>query len=101
MSLKENPRALPIADEGGAGAPDEKPAAGRASLRPLLALKPYLLRHPTQLAGAAVALVVAAMAFHDEEAGLHDLQGPVVGVVSGGNVEPDAFVRYLAAPLPG
>jgi len=39
---------------------DETPASGRASLRPLLALKPYLLRHPGRLAGAAVALVLSA-----------------------------------------
>ena len=47
------------------------------------------------------ALVVAAMAFHAEEVGAIDLDGPIVGVVSGGNVEPEAFARYLAAPIPG
>jgi threonine dehydratase len=47
------------------------------------------------------ALVIAAMAFHAEELGVRDQDGPVVGVVSGGNVEPEAFARYLAAPLPG
>nr|WP_295555342.1 ABC transporter transmembrane domain-containing protein [uncultured Hyphomicrobium sp.] len=31
-------------------------------MRPLLALKPYLMRHPAALAGAAVALVVSALA---------------------------------------
>ena len=46
------------------------------------------------------ALVVAAMAFRAEEAGLIGLDGPVVGVLSGGNVDPEAYRRYLAAPLP-
>ena len=46
------------------------------------------------------ALVVAAMAFRAEEAGLMGLDGPVVGVLSGGNVDPEAYRRYLAAPLP-
>jgi len=46
------------------------------------------------------ALVVAAMAFRAEEAGLIGLGGPVVGVLSGGNVDPEAYRRYLAAPLP-
>jgi len=46
------------------------------------------------------ALVVAAMAFRAEEAGLVGLDGPVVGVLSGGNVDPEAYRRYLAAPLP-
>ncbi len=34
----------------------------RRSLRPLMALKPYILRYPTMLAAAAVALVVSALA---------------------------------------
>ena len=34
------------------------------------------------------------------EAGLDGLDGPVVAVVSGGNVDPDAYRAYLAAPLP-
>ena len=46
------------------------------------------------------ALVVAAMAFRAEEAGLMGLDGPVAGVLSGGNVDPEAYRRYLAAPLP-
>ncbi|MEO6206323.1 MAG: threonine/serine dehydratase [Candidatus Limnocylindrales bacterium] len=46
------------------------------------------------------ALVVAAMTFRAKEAGLIGLEGPVVGVVSGGNVDPDSYLRYLAAPLP-
>jgi threonine dehydratase len=46
------------------------------------------------------ALPVAAMRFHAAEAGLAGLDGPVVGVVSGGNVDPDAYRRYLEAPVP-
>ncbi|MGE0024470.1 MAG: ABC transporter transmembrane domain-containing protein [Hyphomicrobium sp.] len=42
--------------------PDEPALADRRTLRPLLALKPYLLRHPGRLAGAFVALVVSAFA---------------------------------------
>ena len=45
------------------------------------------------------ALVVAAMAFRaDDIRAVPDR--PVVGVVSGGNVDPEAYRRYLAAPLP-
>jgi len=46
------------------------------------------------------ALPVAAMRFHAAEAGLDALDGPVVGVVSGGNVDPDRFLAYLGAPIP-
>ncbi len=46
------------------------------------------------------ALVVAAMAFHGDELGTAVGAGPVVGVVSGGNVDPAAYRRYLDAPLP-
>ena len=46
------------------------------------------------------ALVVAAMRFHAAEAGLAGLAGPVVGVVSGGNVDPDRYLGYLQAPIP-
>ena len=46
------------------------------------------------------ALPIAAMRFRAAEAGLAGLDGPVVGVVSGGNVDPDAYLRYLAAPIP-
>ncbi len=46
------------------------------------------------------ALVVAAIAYRAREVGLLDHPGPVVGVVSGGNVDPDAYRRYLATPLP-
>jgi ATP-binding cassette subfamily B protein len=41
---------------------DDRLNAGGKSLRPLLALKPYLLRHPARLAGAGAALVVSAIA---------------------------------------
>jgi ATP-binding cassette subfamily B protein len=40
----------------------EEAEKARRSLRPLLALKPYLMRHPGRLAGAGVALVVSAAA---------------------------------------
>jgi ATP-binding cassette subfamily B protein len=43
-------------------ASDEAASDARKSLRPLLALKPYLIRHPGRLAGAGVALVVSAAA---------------------------------------
>jgi threonine dehydratase len=46
------------------------------------------------------ALVVAAMAFRARELGLGDLDGPVVGVVSGGNVDPALYRAYLETPLP-
>jgi len=46
------------------------------------------------------ALPVAAMRFHASEAGLDALAGPIVGVVSGGNVDPDRFLAYLEAPIP-
>jgi len=44
------------------------------------------------------ALTIAAVRFHRDEVGAPD--GPVVAVVSGGNVDPDAYLRYLAAPIP-
>jgi threonine dehydratase len=46
------------------------------------------------------ALGIAAMAFHAGELGLGGLDGPVVAVVSGGNVDPDDYVGYLEAPIP-
>jgi threonine dehydratase len=46
------------------------------------------------------ALPVAAMRFHAREAGLVGLDGPIVGVVSGGNVDPDRYLAYLEAPIP-
>jgi threonine dehydratase len=50
------------------------------------------------------ALAVAALRFRAAEAGLDrpgGRGGPVVAVVSGGNVDPEAYRRYLAAPIPG
>jgi threonine dehydratase len=46
------------------------------------------------------ALSVAALAFRSSEAGLDGLDGDVVAVVSGGNVDPERYRAYLAAPLP-
>ena len=46
------------------------------------------------------ALSVAALAFRGAEAGLESLDGPIVAVVSGGNVDPDRYLEYLSAPLP-
>jgi threonine dehydratase len=47
------------------------------------------------------ALTVAAMAFRSAEAGLDGLDGPIVAVVSGGNVDPERYRAFLDAPLPG
>lgn len=50
------------------------------------------------------ALVVAAMAFRAEEIGIGGAGPagrPLVGVVSGGNVDPADYRRYLEAALPG
>ena len=46
------------------------------------------------------ALTIAALAFRSTEAGLVGLDGPVVAVVSGGNVDPERYVEFLQAPLP-
>ena len=46
------------------------------------------------------ALPIAAMRFHAAEAGLAGLDGPIVGVISGGNVDPDRFLEYLEAVVP-
>jgi threonine dehydratase len=47
------------------------------------------------------ALTVAALAFRSTEAGVDGLAGSIVAVVSGGNVDPDRYREYLAAPIPG
>jgi threo-3-hydroxy-L-aspartate ammonia-lyase len=47
------------------------------------------------------ALAVAAIAFRAAEAGLTGLAGPVVAVVSGGNVDPARYRTLLAAAIPG
>ncbi len=46
------------------------------------------------------ALAVAAMAFRSAEAGLGGLAGPIVAVVSGGNVDPERYRAFLEAPIP-
>ena len=46
------------------------------------------------------ALTVAALAFREREAGVAELDGSVVAVVSGGNVDPERYLEYLAAPIP-
>lgn len=46
------------------------------------------------------ALAVAAAAFRAGETGLTTADGPVVALVSGGNVDPDRFRAYLEAPIP-
>jgi threonine dehydratase len=46
------------------------------------------------------ALTVAALVFHGSEVGAGQ-SGDTVAVASGGNVDPDAYRRYLEAPLPG
>jgi threonine dehydratase len=46
------------------------------------------------------ALTVAALAFRSAEAGLVGLDGPIVAVVSGGNLDPDRYMEFLRAPLP-
>ncbi len=46
------------------------------------------------------ALAIAAMRFRAVEAGLRGLEGPIVGIVSGGNVDPDAYLEYLQSPIP-
>jgi threonine dehydratase len=46
------------------------------------------------------ALSVAAMAFHADELGLTRLQGSVVAVISGGNVDPARYRELLASPIP-
>jgi len=47
------------------------------------------------------ALTVAALAFRAAEAGIVALERPVVAVVSGGNVDPERYRRFLEAPIPG
>ncbi len=47
------------------------------------------------------ALSIAALRFHAAEAGVAGAAGPVVCVVSGGNVDPARYLEYLQAPIPG
>ena len=44
------------------------------------------------------ALSLAALWFGAREAGLVDLEGPVVAVISGGNVDPERYRELLASP---
>jgi threonine dehydratase len=46
------------------------------------------------------ALTIAALRYRAREAGVAGLAGPVVAVVSGGNVDPERYLAYLSAPLP-
>ncbi len=46
------------------------------------------------------ALAVAALRFRAAEAGLSDADGPVVAIVSGGNVDPERYRLLLDAPIP-
>lgn len=46
------------------------------------------------------ALGIAALRFHAGEAGVGFATGSVVCVVSGGNVDPERYLAYLAAPIP-
>ena len=46
------------------------------------------------------ALSVAVATFRAREAGLSAIDGPIVALVSGGNVDPDWFRTYLEAPIP-
>ena len=47
------------------------------------------------------ALAIAAMRFRAREAGLTGSTGAVVGVVSGGNVDPSRYRALLDSPIPG
>lgn len=46
------------------------------------------------------AVAPAAARFRAREAGVAGLAGTVVAVVSGGNVDPERYLGYLAAPIP-
>ena len=46
------------------------------------------------------ALSIAAMRFRQRELGLDPAAGPIVSVISGGNVDPELYRGYLAAPVP-
>jgi len=46
------------------------------------------------------ALSIAALAFRAAELGLGGDAGPVVAVVSGGNVDPERYLEFLRAPMP-
>jgi len=46
------------------------------------------------------ALTIAALRFRTAAAGLTDVAGPIVAVVSGGNVDPARYRELLASPIP-
>lgn len=46
------------------------------------------------------ALTIAALRFRAAEAGLTPSDGPVVAVVSGGNVDPERYRQLLGSPIP-
>jgi threonine dehydratase len=46
------------------------------------------------------ALPIAALRFHAGEARVAQARGPVVCIVSGGNVDPARYRAYLGAPIP-
>ena len=56
---------------------------------------------PRLVAEPSGALSMAAMPFRAAEAGLDGLDGPVVAIVSGGNVDPDRYREYLVGAHPG
>ena len=60
----------------------------------LLAERARLVVEPTG------ALAVAAATFRAAEAGLTEIEGSVVALVSGGNVDSDRYREYLEAPIP-
>jgi threonine dehydratase len=47
------------------------------------------------------ALAPAATRFRRQESELTGLDGPIVAVVSGGNVDPDRYRALLESPFPG
>ena len=47
------------------------------------------------------ALTAAALRFRSAELGMDGIDGPVVGVLSGGNVDAERYREYLATPIPG
>ena len=46
------------------------------------------------------ALPIAALRFRAADVGADRAAGPVVCVVSGGNVDPGRYLAYLEAPIP-
>lgn len=46
------------------------------------------------------ALALAGIVYHRDELGIPGLDGDVVGVVSGGNVDMERYLTYLETPLP-